>query len=86
LRSIGEGVERVRAYLRAEGVSGERLDGIEERLEYLEGAAHRCGRRDWQLLAVTLLWDVVLQASINPERAQEMLETFHGGIAGLLGG
>lgn len=83
---IDEGLDRVRAHLRAANVPPDQMTAFERRLDFLARAARRYGRLGWRIVAGHLIWDIAVAATFAPERAEELLRELLVGIGGLLPG
>ncbi len=86
LAQIVQGLDRARTYLVEVGVTGELLRESNEKLDYLVEAAGRSGRREWRLVAFSMLWSVVVAAAFSPEQARMLFETVASAIRQLLPG
>lgn len=62
----------IREYARSSlSLSDEQARVVEARLEYLQAASERMGRKDWMVLALGVLTNIVISAAFTPSAAQE---------------
>jgi hypothetical protein len=84
--SIEEAIERVRKVVSDAGMPPDAMAEVDRKLDYILGAAHRLGRFDWKMVAFTMIWDVAVQATFNPERARALVDlVLRAGGQGVLG-
>ncbi|MBT0651903.1 hypothetical protein [Geomobilimonas luticola] len=84
---ISRSLNEIRAYIESTHlVSEARVGFVEERLQYLEEAASRMGRKDWFNLAYGALINIVVGAALAPEAAKDLLRLAGTALAWVLGG
>lgn len=73
---ISSAINELREHLITSGVHSEsQIQFITTRLQHLEDASHRLGRKDWVTLAMGTLTNIVVGAALAPEAARELLRT-----------
>jgi hypothetical protein len=81
--SLGE----IRSLLIAsESVTTEKLAEIDAKLEYLEHASERLGRKDWLNVAFSVVTNIILTAAASPENARNILHVAGTVLSWVLGG
>ena len=74
LKRISKGIYEIRDYLsRSLPDYKQNQTFIETRLAHLEDASKRLGRKDWTILAMGILSNLVIGAAMAPENAQELI-------------
>lgn len=77
----------VAAYIRSShDVTQQRLASIESQLEYLADSASRSSRRDWGLMLLGTVVNIVTSAALPPDRAQAILQLIGAGLRWLFQG
>jgi hypothetical protein len=79
-------LESVRVYLVQQGISGAALADSEEKLDYLAKAVDRLSRRDWKSIALSVAFQISLQAAFAPEQAKHLFEIMISPVRLLFGG
>jgi hypothetical protein len=70
---IASSLEEIKQYLLStQTQTSEQRAFVNARLDYLESAAHRLGRKDWITLALGVMTNIVIGVALNPEAAREM--------------
>jgi hypothetical protein len=73
---ISLAVSELRRFLISSGTHTERqIQFIATRLQHLEEASHRLGRKDWITLAMGTLTNIVVGVALAPDAARELLRT-----------
>jgi hypothetical protein len=72
--------------VRTERLEGERLRAVESRLDYLQEASTRMGRRDWLNIFYGAVFSWALTALVSPDSAREVLIAAAQGLGDLFGG
>jgi hypothetical protein len=67
-------------------LTADKLRSIDDRLAYIEDATHRLGRKDWTLLAIGTLFNMVVATSLPPDLARTALDAFWDGLRWLVMG
>ena len=73
---ISSAINELREHLITSGAHSEsQIEFMTTRLQHLEDASHRLGRKDWVTLAMGTLTNIVVGAALAPEAARELLRT-----------
>lgn len=73
---ISTAINELKEFLVASGQhSDSQIQFITTRLQHLEEASHRLGRKDWITLTMGTLTNIVVGAALAPEAARELLRT-----------
>jgi hypothetical protein len=78
-------VAKVRAYLRNNVDDRARLTRVEKKLDELVDASKRLGKRDFANVALGLLMTIAVEAALDPDKAQHVVNLFFTGVHALLG-
>jgi hypothetical protein len=78
--SISAQIEQIKDYIKTKHeLTSEQLSHIEARLDEVEQASRRIGRKDWLLSFNGALFSLILTDLITPQTAQQIIMmTFHG--------
>lgn len=69
-------VNEIKEFLISTGeYSGTQLQFIEHRLAHLEDSSKRLGRKDWIMLAMGTLTNIIVGVSLAPEATREFIRT-----------
>lgn len=83
---LSRSLNEIRAYIKTTHlVPDDRITYVEERLQYLEEAAGRMGRKDWINLAYGALINIIVGAALAPSAAKDLLRLAGSALAWLLG-
>lgn len=78
-------VQTVRLYLRANVDDPDRRARAEKKLDELIDASKRLGKKDFANVALGLLMTIAVEAALDPDRAQHVVNLFFTGVHTLLG-
>jgi len=79
-------IQQIKAYILATyELTAEQLSDVEERLDHVEEASRRLGRKDWLLLFNGSVFSLILADLIPPQAAQHILVLALHGIGYLFG-
>lgn len=88
---ISSQIQQIREYIKVTcELTGEQIAVVEDRLDHVEQASRRMGRKDWLMLFNGALFSLVLSDLVPPQVVQHILWTsFHGlghmfGIGGIV--
>jgi hypothetical protein len=85
--AISEKLQEIRDKFRGnKDINAEHMKIIEDRLQYLDEASKRLGRKDWLNAAIGVSFGVVTQMGISSHLAQEIFKFLVGTFANILGG
>lgn len=84
---ISEQLRQTREFVKKSyPLSEAQLLSLDAKLDEIEVAAGRIGRKDWQLLFYGVMFTVIVTGLLSPEAAQHILTMALHGLAPLLGG
>lgn len=85
VQQIHGGIENIRAYLsgNVEDYRHKQAD-VDEKLDYLIGAAKRQGRKDWFHTAVGVLCGISASLSLDPQKGKAMWELLKAAVEGMV--
>jgi hypothetical protein len=79
--AIGRVLRELREYIvSTTTMTHEKLDAVDARLAYLEGAADRLGKKDWINAAIGVALNIVTAAALPPDVASEAMRMFWRGL------
>jgi len=83
--AIAEGLGKVRFYLEAEfNLNEEQQKLVNEKLDYLLGAAKRQGRKDWLHTAIGVIFTLAIGLSCTPEQAKTLWNILKVAVSGII--
>lgn len=86
-RRIEKSLAEIRSLLLAShDVSASSLKQVDARLEYLEQASERLGRKDWLNVALAVVVNIIMTAAVPPETARTILSGAGSILSWVLGG
>lgn len=84
---ISAAIKELKEFLVASGQhSDSQIQFIITRLQHLEEASHRLGRKDWITLTMGTLTNIVVGAALAPDAARELLRTAGALLGWVVGG
>jgi hypothetical protein len=82
---IIEGLRKVRAYLEAEFDFNEQQQKlVDEKLDYLMGAAKRQGRKDWLHTSIGVIFTLATALALSPEQAKTIWNILKVAVSGII--
>jgi hypothetical protein len=84
---IEESLAEIRSVLlSSQSFNAETLGHIDARLEYLEQASERLGRKDWMNVAFSVITNIIIMVAIPPETARNILNVAGAVLGWVMGG
>lgn len=79
---IQKALNEIREYLiSTQNLAVDQQEVIAARLAYLEGASRRLGRKDWVIVTIGVLTNIIVTAGFGPTQAHELIQ-FAGKVLG----
>lgn len=87
LRQLSESLQRIRTEIsQRSDVTPPQLDLISRKLDEMQDAASRLGRRDWMNLAIGTLTGIVVNAALGPEVGRALFRAADAALSWLFSG
>ena len=84
---ISQGLQEVReAMVQRRDLNAEQVDLISRKLDEMQEAAERLGRRDWINLAIGTLTTTIVSAALGPDAGRGLFQALGSALAWLFGG
>jgi hypothetical protein len=83
---LAEGLKELKAYMQATyQLTSDQISYISDRFDYLEEASGRLNRKDWLMLAIGVITNIVIGAALAPSAARDLFRLAGQMFAWILG-